>query len=340
MKKKNGALRKKARRQERRQKQYSPRVIYALAAFALFCFVAYQAWYWLYDPRERATAKMEVDVVYTWVDSTDPAWIAQFNKYIEGTPENKDVSSKRYNTESLAEVMLSIESVRKNLPWVQNIYVVAARPQALPSPFMHKHGVRMVYHDEIFPDKTELPVFSSCAIETCLHRIKGLGERFLYFNDDTYINKPMAYSDFYHGGAPIFRFGNVNSDQNSKHVFNRIVYNTLITANQKEKEIPIHHAQPLTKTIMFAAEHTYYEQWRKTRVTKFRTDKVIIPVYLALLLARKKGQVVAKKKDEKIKWVYLDGTSWTKQTERPEHMLCLNSGNKEQVQTLRKILKL
>jgi len=42
---------------------------------------------------------------------------------------------------------------------------------------------------EIFPRKDDLPTFNSAAIECHLHRIPGLSENFLYFNDDFLLGK-------------------------------------------------------------------------------------------------------------------------------------------------------
>jgi len=55
----------------------------------------------------------------------------------------------------------------------------------------------MVSHDEIFPNKDHLPTFSSPAIESNLHRIKGLSKRFIYMNDDILLLTPVRKEDFW-----------------------------------------------------------------------------------------------------------------------------------------------
>lgn len=59
---------------------------------------------------------------------------------------------------------------------------------------------------EIFPNASHLPTFSSPAIESHLHRIPGLSERFLYINDDIIFGKPIWPEDFYtpHSGHKIY----------------------------------------------------------------------------------------------------------------------------------------
>ena len=47
-----------------------------------------------------------------------------------------------------------------------------------------------------------LPTFSSHPIELHLHRIKGLSEHFVYFNDDLFITKPLPPERFFCKGLP------------------------------------------------------------------------------------------------------------------------------------------
>ena len=57
--------------------------------------------------------------------------------------------------------------------------------------------IKIITHDEIFKVKSDLPSFSSAAIESNLHRIPGLSENFLYLNDDILLNQPISIHDFY-----------------------------------------------------------------------------------------------------------------------------------------------
>ena len=52
-------------------------------------------------------------------------------------------------------------------------------------------------HEEIFPNKSHLPTFSSNALEGHLHRIPGLSEQFLFLNDDFIFGAPVSFDDFY-----------------------------------------------------------------------------------------------------------------------------------------------
>jgi len=232
-----------------------------------------------------------VDVVYTWVNTRDKNWQSLKNKY-----SNKNIdydnNDKRWTVTKRPydEILLSIKSVRKYLPWVKNIYVIAQRPQSLPNWILKQYNVKMVYHDEIFPDNNSLPTFNSIAIETNLHRVPGLSEKFIYFNDDMYINKPIPKKQFFRNNKPIFRYntsyslilnvinlkafkhGNKHYDQLQKT--KKLLNNKFLTI--------IHQATPITKTIMKSAEERYPNEWNRARNTKLRRGNTIVPVYLAL----------------------------------------------------------
>eukprot|EP01029_Cantina_marsupialis_P028316 TRINITY_DN775_c0_g8_i1.p1 TRINITY_DN775_c0_g8~~TRINITY_DN775_c0_g8_i1.p1 ORF type:complete len:956 (-),score=249.19 TRINITY_DN775_c0_g8_i1:43-2514(-) len=97
------------------------------------------------------------------------------------------------------ELIYSIRSIEHFAPWIRNIYLVTNGQ--IPSWIDLDHPrIRLVTHEEIFPDSSVLPVYSSPAIEANLHNIKGLSERFLYFNDDVMLGAEVWPEDFYSTG--------------------------------------------------------------------------------------------------------------------------------------------
>ena len=61
-----------------------------------------------------------------------------------------------------------------------------------------------------------LPTFNSCAIELNMHRIKGLSEHFVYFNDDMLLNGPINPEYYFKKGLPC--------DFNKETCFNVPIY--------------------------------------------------------------------------------------------------------------------
>ncbi|XP_075250719.1 N-acetylglucosamine-1-phosphotransferase subunits alpha/beta-like isoform X2 [Convolutriloba macropyga] len=95
------------------------------------------------------------------------------------------------------ELRYSLRSVEKFAPWIRHIFIVTNGQ--IPA-WMNLESPRLtiVKHEEIFPSGEEyLPTFSSPAIEAQLHKIPGLSQHFLYFNDDVMLGKPIYPQDFF-----------------------------------------------------------------------------------------------------------------------------------------------
>jgi UDP-N-acetylglucosamine-lysosomal-enzyme len=94
------------------------------------------------------------------------------------------------------ELKYSLRSIEKYAPWIRNVYIVTNGQ--IPSWLnLSNSRVKIITHDQIFTNKSHLPTFSSPAIESHLHRIPGLSKKFIYFNDDYILAKPVYYDDFY-----------------------------------------------------------------------------------------------------------------------------------------------
>lgn len=145
-----------------------------------------------------------IDVVFTWVDDSDPLWIEKYNYYkardYNRTPENfRDPA--RYKNHN--EIFYAIKSVVRHLPWVNKIYLVTDGQCPL---WIDKFSnLEVIDHKEII-DEAYLPTFNSHVIEANLHKIKGLKENFIYFNDDVFVARDLCKSHFFkaNGLASLF----------------------------------------------------------------------------------------------------------------------------------------
>ena len=136
-----------------------------------------------------------IDVVYTWVDGSDPDWQRR-RAQVTGEEIYHAESASDARFLSRDELRYSLRSLHANAPWVRNVYVVTddQQPHWLDTSQPNLH---VVSHKEIFSDPSVLPVFNSHAIESQLHHIDGLSEHFLYFNDDMFIGRPLAPQAFF-----------------------------------------------------------------------------------------------------------------------------------------------
>ncbi|AXI78039.1 stealth family protein [Peterkaempfera bronchialis] len=141
-----------------------------------------------------------IDVVYTWVDGSDPVLAAKREAHRDGTTgliAAREVGSSRYTSHD--ELKYSLRSLEMYADFIRHIYIVTdgQKPHWLNE---DAEGITVVDHRDILPAEA-LPVFNSHAIESRLHRIPGLSEHYLYFNDDVFVNRPVEAGRFFHGNG-------------------------------------------------------------------------------------------------------------------------------------------
>ena len=132
-----------------------------------------------------------------------------------GNPLGNDLELNRFFDNN--ELKYSLRSIEKYAPWFRNIYIVTNGQIPIWLNLTNSR-VKLVKHEDIFPKKTHLPTFNSVAIESHLHRIKGLSKRFVYFNDDLLVTKPIWPDDFYtkSNGFKIYLAWSLPSCNNNK----------------------------------------------------------------------------------------------------------------------------
>ncbi len=151
----------------------------------------------------------KIDFVVTWVDSSDEAWRLRKEKFSGESGKNNEtgawaVDSRDERYRDLDIFRYFFRSIEANAPWVNRIFLVT--DDQVPDFLDTKHPkLRLVSHKEIIPE-TYLPTFNSNAIEMFLHRIPGLSETFVYFNDDIFLNTPVKPKDFFVEGKPVDMF--------------------------------------------------------------------------------------------------------------------------------------
>eukprot|EP00754_Rhynchopus_humris_P014812 Rhum_TRINITY_DN14409_c8_g2::Rhum_TRINITY_DN14409_c8_g2_i1::g.88349::m.88349/K08239/GNPTAB; UDP-N-acetylglucosamine-lysosomal-enzyme len=162
-----------------------------------------------------------VDVVYTWVNGSDPWMLSNIHHYkaleededdasphssstatftatasAGGPSEEKEDKANPSRFQDNQELRYSLRSLWRNAGWVRNVYVVTNGQ--IPSWLNLDHPrLRVVPHHDLYTNLTHLPVFASPSIECHLHRIPGLSERFIYMNDDVFFGKTIHPEDFY-----------------------------------------------------------------------------------------------------------------------------------------------
>lgn len=142
---------------------------------------------------------MEIDFVVSWVDMNDPKWQKDFAQY-SGKINNakNEVNEARFRDYGFLKYWF--RGVEKFAPWVRKIHFVTCgqHPEWLD---INHPKIQMVSHEDYIP-KQFLPVFNSSLIEIYLHKIPGISDQFVYFNDDFFIINHITKERFFKNGLP------------------------------------------------------------------------------------------------------------------------------------------
>jgi len=230
-----------------------------------------------------------------WVDGNDPKWLEkkiQQQRLFNVTTTDDSINQCRFRDNN--ELLYSLRSVEKYVPWVNHIYIVT--DNQTPH-FVDTKKVTIIDHRDIFPDTTLLPTFNGRSIELCLARIKELSEHFLFLNDDFLFGNHVTKSDFFEkDGKPII-WGTTKKSFTQEE---------LLSYPQKKKDVdaccaftrtrlqkkgfnflPLkfrHTPRPMTKTLLHELVDEFAHEFETTLQNKFRTRydlrlSTIFPLY-------------------------------------------------------------
>lgn len=150
---------------------------------------------------KKQEEKSEIDFVITWVDGNDPAWKRQRNLAAQASEQIQKTDNRKERYRDWNNLQYWFRGVEQFAPWVRKVHFVTWGH--IPDWLNTAHSkLNIVRHDEFIP-KDFLPTFNSHTIEWNFHRIKGLSENFVYFNDDIFFIDKIKETDFFQNGKPV-----------------------------------------------------------------------------------------------------------------------------------------
>ncbi|WP_439687903.1 hypothetical protein [Cupriavidus oxalaticus] len=228
--------------------------------------------------QQDASQHAPIDVVFTWVDSADSKWLSEFHS-AKADVDGSSIAPYAMDAARFAnhdELKFALHGVMKFLPWVNNIYVVTAGQR--PSWFQRNPRIIFVDHQAIIP-RQYLPTFNSHVIEAYIHRIPGLTEQFIYFNDDVFVARPLPKSHFFRGNgiASIFLGKKKLSEMRNRGLSTPTMFasqnslNLLSRHYEHSIDAPLVHTYiPLRKKAFSLAWNAYADEIRAFSNNKFR----------------------------------------------------------------------
>lgn len=230
-----------------------------------------------------------MDVVITYVNGNDPVWKQDYEKYT-----NVPVMQKRFRDWGTLKYLL--RGIENRMPFVRNVYLVVSHPSQVPE-WVDRKNLKIVLHRDIIPEEF-LPTFNCNPIEMHLHRIPGLDEEYLYFNDDMFPVGDCKPEDFFRNGRPVIGYyrhfiaGNMykkicrNSD--------RLARKALGLKPSFFFTRPQHICSPMLKSQCEELYSMVEEHVRRTSASRTRTENDLNQ-YLFLDYMNYKGMVIREK---------------------------------------------
>ena len=256
----------------------------------------------IFDEPMLDDVQFPIDVVYTWVDGADPAWLARKAEVSgEVPPEGLHAeATDPARFRSRDELMYSLRSLDDFAPWVRHVYLVTDDqvPHWLNT---DDPRISIVDHREIFPDDGRLPVFNSNAIISRLHHIDGLSEHFLYMNDDVMLARPVTPQQFFTGSGIALVSPSNNrrpfidpSVDHEPHLNLTANIRRLMTdATGRNVSRAIKHTpHPMLRSVLFELEETFAEDYDRTTRSRFRHHDDIVADQLHHYYAQATGRAV------------------------------------------------
>lgn len=206
-------------------------------------------------------------------------------------------------------------SVLRFAPFLRKIFIITDKQDPHLDEFIQKNfpentiPIELIDHSVLFHGYEQfLPTFNSLSIETCLFRIPGLSENFVYFNDDFFLMRPVLPSDWYvenkvvaTGNRRIVLFDNLlrwvkpKKNGHKPFGFKDSMLNAAQVLNVHSVYFHIEHTPyPLKKSVL---EHYFTENEDKLIANishKFRNKKQFNPQELFYLLMFKNKGCIGK----------------------------------------------
>jgi hypothetical protein len=229
-----------------------------------------------------------IDIVYLWVDGNDPVWrakrqqaalcmsaaeaqaLAPFGN-VEGRFRDND------------ELRYSLRALEQFFPGHGHVYLVT--DGQTPSWLHACNGLTVVSHQSLLPPE-RLPTFDSANIESYIHRIPGLSERYFYLNDDVFFGAPVQLDHWFWPGGFYAAWsddaavpeGPMRPEDNSLENASRLSAQWLgalpsvtQTSYRHTPRTFAHSPRPMLKSLLYRLEAQAPELFARVRSGVFRT---------------------------------------------------------------------
>lgn len=161
---------------------------------------------------------MKIDAVITWVNGNDPLHRIKRTKYCSPLSLMSEDKAGDTRFADCGEIFWCVASINRFAPWINHIYIVTDEQDPQLYGFLRNNfpgggiPLSIVDHKVLFRGYEEyLPTFNSISLESMTWRIPGLSDRFIEFNDDLMLLRPVYPEDFFTSDGKVICYGSKTS---------------------------------------------------------------------------------------------------------------------------------
>lgn len=264
-----------------------------------------------------------MDAVIAYVNGEDHNWLNEISKY------TNDIHKRRYRDFGWLKYLL--RGIEKYIPWINNVFIIVSSESQIPD-WANRDKIHFVLHRDYIP-KELLPTFNSTTIELFMPLIDGLGEEFLYFNDDVYVIDNVKYEDCFIDGKSIIRICDIMQPKTyDQHLYWNHIKNSIQLVNGIYNRVPqvalTHTFTPMNKSVCLDLLYKAYDKIYSS-CSMFRQDNNINQ-YVYPYYAYSIDKAILTRENNAGYCIVNDIISFIRQlSQRDKSILCINDINDE-----------
>jgi Stealth protein CR2, conserved region 2/Stealth protein CR1, conserved region 1/Stealth protein CR4, conserved region 4 len=257
----------------------------------------------------------KIDIVYLWVDGNDPVWrqkrqisLNQLSiKSRGGIAKYGNVEGRFRDND---ELRYSLRALERYFPDCGHVYIVT--DAQTPAWLQNSAQITIIDHKNLIP-ANNLPTFDSANIESYIHRIPNLSERYFYLNDDVFFGTPVDVSHWFSQSARLDSIcvgwsddlpvnnDDLQPDATALENACRLsiqwlqAHKTIVANYTHTYRTFAHSPRPMLKSMLFALETEAADLFESVRSTVFRAwDKPTIVSDFVLRWALANGRATVR----------------------------------------------
>ena len=234
----------------------------------------------------QQTDSTPIDIVYLWVNGNDPLWLSKRQRaaaFLTGDSNLAMYANVEGRFRDNGELCYSLRALERFFPAHGHVYIVT--DDQTPDWLVSSERLTVIDHRDLIPAAL-LPTFDSGNIESYIHRIPGLSERYFYLNDDVFFGAPVQISDWFCPGGVYTAWSDepqvsdeplrmdATSPENACRFSNlwlsRLAAQTC-SAYEHTFRTFAHSPRPMLRSVLYALEQQLPEMFAAVRSTVFRT---------------------------------------------------------------------